>query len=140
MKVKLIDYDKAEHENFVKSYVVSCINHGFIYDMTAEKKKHLISFLIDSLNTSVIKMAVNSDDEKEYIGFAIAEDTIVPTLRFIYVKKQHQRHGVGSMLLDNVIRINIGEIIVPMKSPNLNLFFKSKNIKPVLRFFSQVAK
>lgn len=140
MRVSIINYNSKEHENFVKSYLVNCINHGFIYDMTPEKKKVLTSFLIDSLKYSVIKIAVNSDDPKEYIGFAMADSSIVPTLYFIYVKKQHQRHGVGTMLLDNVLNNLIGEIIVPMKSPNLNLFFKAKNTKAVVRYFDQVGK
>lgn len=140
MKIQIVDYEKLKHENFVKSYIVSCINHGFIYDLTEDKKKMLISYMLATLDTSVIKMAINSEATDEFVGFAIGEDSIIPTLKFIYVKKQHQRHGIGSLLLDNVLDNNIGEIVVMMKSPNLNLFFKRKGIKPVVRFFTQITK
>ena len=138
MKINIIDYDKKEHENFVKSYIVSYIMHGFIYDLSPDKRKLLISKLINDLDFSVIKMAVDADNVNQYLGFAIAEDNIVPTLKFIYVKKNYQRLGVGTALLGEVLDCLIDTIYVPMKTPNLNLFFKSKQLKAVVRFYSQL--
>lgn len=140
MQVDIIPYNKEDHENFIKSYLSTYLSHGLIYDLSPEKRKLLISKIIYTMNSYVIKIAVDSSDHTKYLGFIIAEDSIVPNIKFIYVKKEYQRLGIGTLLLQNTNDFIINDVIVPCKSPNLNMFFKKLRLKPVVRYYETLER
>lgn len=140
MQVEIVDYKKEKHENFVKSYLSTYLSHGLIYDLTPEKRKLLISKIIYTLDSYVIKVSVDSKDSSKFLGFIIAEDSLVPNIKFLYVKKEYQRLGIGTLLLREVNDYLISEVVVPCKSPNLNMFFKKLGLKPMVRYYETLER
>jgi ribosomal protein S18 acetylase RimI-like enzyme len=135
MKIEVIDYDPKLHENFVKSYLTSYLSHGFIYDLSPDERGLIKNKILYNLNTYLIKVSVDANDPSKFLGFIIYEDSIVPTLLFIYVKKEYQRLGIGTKLLNDSMDFIISEVQVPMKTPNLNFFLRKLKLRPLLRFY-----
>jgi ribosomal protein S18 acetylase RimI-like enzyme len=135
MKVEIVDYNQKLHENFIKSYLTTYISHGYIYDLSTEERNLVKNKLLFNLDCYCKKIAVDATDHSKFIGFIIAEDSIVPTLLFIYVKKEYQRLGIGTKLINDTIDFIIPEVQVPMKTPNLNFFLRKLRIRPLLRFY-----
>lgn len=140
MRVEVIPYSKEKHENFVKSYLSTYLSHGLIYDLTPEKRKLLISKIIYTMDSYIIKVSVDADDNTKFLGFIISEDSLVPNIKFIYVKKEYQRLGIGTELLRSVNDYIINDVVVPCKSPNLNMFFKKLNLKPLVRYYETLER
>lgn len=135
MKIEILPYNKEKHENFVKSYISSYLTHGYIYDLNPDERNLIKNKLLYNLDSYNISLAVDANDSNKFIGFSISEHGIVPTLYFIYVKKEFQRLGIGTALLNNSMELIISDVQVPMKTPNLNFFFRSLKLKPLVRFY-----
>ena len=140
MQVEIVPYNKAVHENFVKSYLSTYLSHGLIYDLTPEKRKLLISKIIYTMDSYIKKIAVDSKDPNKFLGFIISEDSLVPNIVFLYIKKEYQRVGIGTLLVNEVNNFIIDEVRIPCKSPNLNMFLKKLNLKPTVRYYEFLEK
>ena len=135
MKIEIIGYEKRLHEAFVKSYVAAYITQGYIYDLSPEERNLVKNKILFNLDNYKVSVAIDLNDPSKFIGFSIAEHGIIPTLYFIYVKRDYQRLGIGTELFNNTIDVIIPEVQIPMKSPNLNFFFKGLKVKPLVRFY-----
>jgi GNAT superfamily N-acetyltransferase len=140
MNIIILRYDKEIHHNFVKGYLTSSLKYGILYDADQQKRKLLLAEILQNFGAFKISVAVDIQDAKSFVGFCIAEDTIVPRLRYIYVKKHSQKQGVGRRLLQATIDLVIDSVEVPVKSPDLNIFFKKMGIKPQVRFFDVIKR
>lgn len=134
MKIQILDAT-SEHIGFITKYSVDYISDGLLFDLTPEKKTLLRSKMLQKIPLSNKKIAVNADNPKEFLGFIVYEDSIMPLVHIIYVKKKFQNCKIGTALLKEAVRNNEPMVVVPFKSPSFHGFMKKLEIKPLVRFY-----
>ncbi len=134
MKIEILDATE-EHIGFITKYSVDYISDGLLFDLTPEKRALLRSKMIQKIKYCNKKIAVNADNPKEFLGFIVYEDNVMPLVHILYVKKKFQNAKIGTTLLAEAVRNNEPIIVVPFKSPSFHGFLKKLNIKPLVRFY-----
>lgn len=93
---------RRSDERFVRSsWVKSYRKHEC--KCTASWYWRVQQLLIDQLlKTSTIKVAVDSTDDTQILGYIVGDTRHKPTLHFIYVKNPFRRLGIGTTLFRSV--------------------------------------